>query len=143
MLFKSKTPSPKSPAVPDLATQPEQPAKIVAQPARPVQHSVIPAGMQIDGDLVSTGDIIVGGMIQGDITCRTLTLEGDPIIGGSVRAETIRICGSFSGDVRARKVALTKTARVVGEIHYQSLEMEAGASFEGALHRLEEALEMI
>ena len=85
MLFKSKTPSPKSPAVPDLAVQPEQPAKIVAQPARPVQHSVIPAGMQIDGNLMSAGDIIVGGMIQGDITCRTLTLEGDPIIGGSVR----------------------------------------------------------
>lgn len=40
-------------------------------------------------------------------------------------------------------MALTKTARVIGEIHYQSLEMEAGASFEGALHRLEEELEMI
>ena len=139
MLFNPKTQSSKSPAGPEAALQVKQPAEIQARPAESVQHSIIPDGMQISGDLVSTGDINVKGKIEGNITCRTLTLEGEPIIGGSVRAETIRICGSFNGDVLAKKVALTKTAKMVGDIHYKVLEMEVGASFEGALHHLDES----
>ena len=61
------------------------------------------------------------------------------MIKGSVKAETIRVCGTFDGKVEAKKVALTKTAKMVGEIYYETLEMEAGASFEGKLDRLKGA----
>ena len=97
------------------------------------QHTIIPADLQITGDLVSTGDIHVEGVIHGNITCRTLTLTGQPVIKGSVKAETVRVCGTFDGKVEAKKVALTKAAKMVGEIYYETLEMEAGASFEGKL----------
>jgi len=103
------------------------------------QHTIIPADLQITGDLVSTGDIRVEGVIHGDITCRTLTLTGQPVIQGSVKAETVRVSGTFNGKVEAKKVALTKAAKMVGEIYYETLEMEAGASFEGKLDRLKGA----
>ena len=115
---------------PQTAPEPEKPSG---------QHTFIPADLQITGDLVSTGDIHVEGVIHGDITCRTLTLIGQPVIKGSVKAETIRVCGTFDGKVEAKKVALTKTAKMVGEIYYETLEMEAGASFEGKLDRLKGA----
>ncbi len=117
----------------------KQPAEIQTRSGESIQHSIIPAGMQISGDLISTGDINVKGKIEGNITCRTLTLEGEPIIDGSVRAETIRICGCYNGDILAKKVTLTKTAKMVGNIHYEVLEMEVGASFEGAAHHLDES----
>ncbi len=100
------------------------------------EHSIIPADLKITGDLVSSGDIHVEGVIHGNIKCRALTLTGQPVIKGSVKAETVRVCGTFDGKVEAKKVALTKAARMVGEIYYESLEMEPGASFEGKLSRI-------
>ncbi len=87
------------------------------------KHSIIPAELQITGDLVSPGDI----------TCRSLTLTGQPVIQGSVEAETVRVSGTFNGKVQAKMVSLTKAARMTGEIYYETLEIEPGASFEGKL----------
>ncbi len=97
------------------------------------QHSIIPADLEITGNLVSHGDIHVEGVIHGDITCRTLTLTGQPIIQGSVEAESVRVSGTFNGKVQAKKVSLTKAARMTGEICYETLEIEPGASIEGKL----------
>jgi cytoskeletal protein CcmA (bactofilin family) len=67
------------------------------------QHSIIPVDLQITGNLVSTGDIHVEGAIHGTITCRTLTLTGQPVIQGSVKAETVRVSGTFDGKPRGEK----------------------------------------
>ncbi len=113
-------------------------SKAASRPEKPsAGHSIIPADLKITGDLVSTGDIHVEGVIHGDITCRTLTLTGQPVIQGSVKAETVRVSGTFNGKVEAKKVSLTKAAKMVGEIYYETLEMEAGASFEGKVSRIE------
>ncbi len=102
------------------------------RPEKPsAEHSIIPADLKITGDLVSSGDIHVEGVIHGNITCRTLTLTGQPVIKGSVKAETVRVCGTFDGKIEAKKVALTKAARMTGEIYYATLEIEPGALFEG------------
>ena len=107
------------------------------RPEKPsAEHSIIPADLKITGDLVSPGDIHVEGVIHGTITCRTLTLTGQPVIKGSVKAETVRVCGTFDGKIEAKKVALTKAAKMVGEIYYATLEIEPGASFEGKVSRI-------
>ncbi len=100
------------------------------------QHTIIPADLQITGDLVSTGNIHVEGVIHGNITCRTLTLTGQPVIQGSVKVETVRVSGTFDGKLQAKEVTLTKAARMTGEIYYEILEIEPGASFEGTLSRV-------
>ena len=101
-----------------------------------VQHSVISSDLKIKGDLESTGDITVDGSVEGNIKCRTLILGEEPEIKSSIEADTVRICGTFSGDVKARKVVLTKTAKVTGDIYHECLEVEEGASLEGRLGRL-------
>lgn len=95
------------------------------------RHSVIPADLDIVGDLHSTGDIHVEGSIHGNITCRALTLTGQPSIEGSIKAETVRICGTFNGEVETRKASLVKTARMNGNIRCEIIEIEPGAWFEG------------
>lgn len=57
--------------------------------------------------------------------------------GRDVRISPNSFSGTFDGKLQAKKVALTKAARMKGEIHYETLEMEAGASFEGRLNRVE------
>ncbi len=104
---------------------------------RPIQHSVIGSDLTIVGDLVSTGDIKIDGRIDGNITCRTLTLGEQPVINSAIAAETVRICGTFSGQVEANKVVLTKDAKVTGDIAQEILEIESGAVLEGNIRRLD------
>ncbi len=106
---------------------------------RPIQHSVIGSDLIIKGDLVSTGDIKIDGRVDGNITCRTLTLGDQPVINSAISAETVRICGIFSGQVRANKVVLTSSAQVRGDIIQEILEIEPGAVVEGQVTRLSAA----
>ncbi len=109
------------------AFKPALPAERKAEAPGQVQHSFINAGTTVTGDLESAGDISV----EGNITCRTLTLRGEPTIMGDVHAEAVYVCGRFTGDLRTKKVVLTKTARMTGNIYYETLELHEGAEFEG------------
>ena len=129
MMFQSNKPS--AQASESDYREPTETAK-----KKPPQQSIISSDLTIKGDLVCTGDLQIDGRVDGDITCRTLTLGAEPIINSKVKAETVRICGSFSGEIRAKKVILTKTAKVTGDIYQDYLELERGASFEGYVGRL-------
>jgi cytoskeletal protein CcmA (bactofilin family) len=101
-----------------------------AQTSR-VQHSILSADTRLTGDLVSDGDITVEGTIDGSIKCRSLSLVGQPAIKGTVEAETAHVCGTFTGELRANKVILNKTAKMRGDIYQEVLEVHTGAEFEG------------
>ncbi len=100
-----------------------------------MQHTFLSADTTVTGDLESTGDISVEGSVEGNITCRTLTLQGEPTITGDVHAEAVHVCGRFTGALGAKKVVLTKAARMTGDINYEILELHEGAEFEGGIRR--------
>lgn len=102
----------------------------------PTQHSIISPDLKIKGDLVSSGDIKVEGSVEGSISCRTLTLGDNPVLNCNVTADTVRVNGEFSGQVKATKVVLTSTARFNGDIYQETLEVEDGASIQGYVGRL-------
>ncbi len=111
--------------------EPKQPAF----KSRHVQHSFISADTTVTGDIESAGDISVEGSVEGNVTCRTLSLRGEPTITGDVHAETVHVCGRFTGALRAKKVVLTKAARMTGDINYEILDLHEGAEFEGGIRR--------
>ena len=106
-----------------------------AAPLRKVQHSFINSDAKVMGDLESGGDISVEGYVEGNINCRTLTLRGHPVITGNVQADAVHVCGRFDGTLLAKKVVLTKAARMTGDINYEILEFHEGAEFEGSIRR--------
>ena len=104
-----------------------------------IQHSIISAALTVTGDIVTTGDLTVEGTVDGSITCRTLTLGGTPTIKGDVKAETVRVCGAFTGSISAAQVHLVKSAVMRGDIRYHTLTIDEGAYFEGKAARLKGA----
>ena len=96
-----------------------------------VQHSILPAGTTLNGDLIGSGDMTIEGTVNGNIKCRFLTLSGQPTISGSAEAEVVNLCGSFTGELHATKVILNKTAKMRGDIYQEVLEIQTGADFEG------------
>ncbi len=141
MLFKNEVrhpPKEATMAVPEPAPERERMAEIPPRKAevpRKIQHSFINADTQVTGDLEGVGDISVEGSVEGNITCRTLTLRGEPTITGDVHAEAVHVCGRFKGALHAKKVVLTKAARMTGDINYEILELHEGAEFEGGIRR--------
>jgi cytoskeletal protein CcmA (bactofilin family) len=64
----------------------------------------------------------------------TLTLSEHGSIEGEVRAPVVVINGQLIGDVHAaERVELGAKARVQGDVHYQVVEMNAGAQLTGRL----------
>ncbi len=102
---------------------------------RNVQHSFIDSDTKVVGDVESAGDISLEGTVEGNVRCRALTLRGRPVVTGDVQADAVHVCGRFEGNLHAKKIVLTKAARMAGDIKYETLEFHEGAEFEGGVRR--------
>lgn len=91
------------------------------------------------GDLHFRGGLyiegrVVGRLIAEDGADARLTLAEGGHIEGEVRAPVVVINGRLDGDVyAAERVELAPRARVAGNVHYQVVEMSAGAVLTGRL----------
>jgi cytoskeletal protein CcmA (bactofilin family) len=98
--------------------------------------SIISGEMTLKGDLVSTGEVHIDGVIRGDVTVKGLTVGENAQVHGHISADWVRICGAVTGRIQAPEVTLTRTARVVGDIDHLTLTIDAGAYLEGHCQRL-------
>ncbi len=135
MVFRSKAAHPLREAIKAAAEPAPERERMAETTPRKMQHSFIHADTKVTGNLEGVGDITVEGSVEGNITCRTLTLRGEPTITGDVHAEAVHVCGRFKGALYAKKVVLTKAARMTGDINYEILELHEGAEFEGGIRR--------
>jgi len=117
---------------------------VTTEPVKPVKQlsrassvpSIISAEMTIHGDLQSSGDVQIEGTIFGDLNVTRLTIAEGGTVSGNITAKNVRICGALNGSVRSEMVTLTATARVVGDIHHELLNIETGGQLEGMSRRL-------
>ncbi|MCL7715370.1 bactofilin family protein [Stenotrophomonas mori] len=104
-----------------------------------VVDALIGPQVVIRGDVIFSGGLYVEGRIEGRVVAEeganaVLTLAEQGHIEGEVRASMVVLSGRLDGDVHAgERVELTPTARVNGNVHYQVVEMGAGAQLNGRL----------
>lgn len=102
---------------------------------RPAPPSLLAENLTIEGNLTSTGDLQIDGTVTGDIACRVLTLGEEGSVTGEIRAETVHVRGRVDGRIIAATVEVAASATISGDIHHDSLGVEAGARIEGNLKR--------
>ena len=106
-----------------------------AQPKRPGLRngtpSIISADLIVRGALFSAGDVQIDGRVDGDIRAGGLIVGEKAVIVGDVYAEEIVVRGRVEGGISARKVSLSSTCHVEGNILHEALAVEIGAYFEG------------
>lgn len=93
--------------------------------------SVIGTDVTIRGNIEATVDLHVDGKVIGDITCASLVQGESSRIEGEIKAESARLSGEVSGTIEARDLVVLKGARVDGDVSYETLTIEQGASVEG------------
>ena len=104
-----------------------------------VVDALIGPQVVIRGDVVFSGGLYVEGRIVGKVLAAegkpaSLVLAEQGMIEGEVHAPVVIVNGTLNGDVHAgERVELTPTARVNGNVHYQVVEMSAGAQLNGRL----------
>jgi cytoskeletal protein CcmA (bactofilin family) len=96
----------------------------------------------LTGTIVTTAGLQVNGRIDGDVRCASLHLGPSGTIVGAIVAEEARLEGLTDGTVTARALTLDSTARVTGDVVYETLSIAPGARIDGSVSgRDEVALE--
>jgi len=103
--------------------------------------SLIARGTVIQGDLRFSGALHLEGRIVGSIHAAepgsVFTLSESGIVEGEIRVPHAIINGHVRGDIHAiERLELASEARITGDVHYQSLEMAAGAQVNGRMSHL-------
>lgn len=104
-----------------------------SRPTGGATFSVLGADTIITGNIEAGADLHVDGRIEGDIACHGLVQGEGSEITGAIRAETVRIAGLVRGTIAAREVVILRTARIEGDLAYDTLTVEQGARLEGRL----------
>jgi len=98
--------------------------------------SIIAADLHIVGNIVGDGELHVDGRVNGNIRCESLTIGETGQVEGKITTTTLRLLGTITGTVRARTVSLMKTARLIGDVAQEKIEVEAGAHVDGLYNHL-------
>ena len=127
--------------------KPRDAAPVTAAPTKPVQASVqtlgavdapkstgvsvISKALRITGQLESTEDIRIDGEVDGDIHGVSVTVGPGAKVKGSVYGQTVELAGTIEGKIEAKKVVLTSSAHMAGDVIHQDIRIESGAYIDG------------
>jgi len=107
--------------------------------------SLVGAGTRIEGNVSFTGGLRVDGEIKGNVIAdpskpSTLVLSEQARVDGEIKVTHFVVNGTVVGPVYvADYLELQSKAKVTGDVHYRTLEIQLGAIVEGKLIHLAEA----
>jgi cytoskeletal protein CcmA (bactofilin family) len=98
--------------------------------------AIIAAGVRVVGNIQSDGDVHVDRRVDGDIEARSLTIGEQGHVVGHIDVDDVFVQGIVNGAIRAARVRLTRSSRVIADITHDVLSIDEGASFEGQCRRV-------
>ena len=119
-----------------FSKKPEEPMPRAVPMAKPGNSSgsfsVIGSDVTITGNIAATTELHVDGTIDGDLECASLVQGEGSSVKGAIKAESARLAGEVDGSIDARDLVILRTATIKGDVHYDALTIEQGASVDGS-----------
>jgi cytoskeletal protein CcmA (bactofilin family) len=102
----------------------------------PATVNIINNGTNINGDIVSNGDIRIDGTLSGTITSKSKMVLGQTgSVEGDINAQHADISGIVKGNIFVNELlTLKSTSKVYGDVVTKKIIIEAGAEFNGRCH---------
>ena len=106
---------------------------------QPPIRSLIGEGTAVHGELRFHDGLRIDGEVHGDVLASEdgsslLVISENARVHGKVKAGHVIINGLVNGPVVSTELLeLQPKARIVGDVHYEALEMHQGATIQGAL----------
>lgn len=111
--------------------------------------SLIGAGTRIEGDVHFSGGLRVDGEVEGNVIANpgkpsTLVLSEHGSVDGEIKVTHLVVNGLVTGPVFAFEyLELQSKAKLIGDVHYKTLEIQLGAIIEGKLIHLAEVSDKV
>ena len=101
-------------------------------------RSLVGETLQLEGDLRSSGNVDVAGLVNGNVFVSEMRITETGSIRGSLEAEVVEINGHVEGKISADTVIIGRTAVIKGDIFFKNtLKTEEGADINGYLKKTE------
>ena len=94
----------------------------------------------LSGQIVSSGDVQIEGVLEGDLRSHAVTIGEKARVTGEISGELVTVRGFVKGTIRARQVHLCASCHVVGDIYHEALAIETGAHLDGVVRREKDPL---
>jgi len=103
-------------------------------------ETVIGPSVQVEGDFIAAGDVVVEGVVSGKLfTDKNLRVGQNAKIFANVSAANALVAGEVQGNVKIKEaLELTSTARVFGDVKTKIITIAAGAIIHGKCQAGEE-----
>ena len=100
-------------------------------------RSYVGETLQLEGDLRSSGNLDIAGLINGHVFVSEVTIRETGSVRGSLEASSVEINGHVEGKVTADSVIIGKNAVIKGDIFFKNtLKTEEGADIDGYIKRV-------
>ena len=100
-------------------------------------RSYIAETMQLEGDLRTSGNIDVAGLINGNVYVSEVTVTETGSVRGSVEASKVEINGHIQGKITADAIVIGSSAVIKGDVFFKNtLKTEEGADIDGYIKRI-------
>lgn len=105
-------------------------------PSSPAGTSLIGAGTVIKGDIVSSGDIRIDGILKGNISGSAKVLIGaEGVVEGDIEGQQADILGKVTGKIVIKDLLNLRGKSVIkGNISAGKLQVEPTVTFNGQCH---------
>ena len=100
-------------------------------------RSLIGETLQLEGDLRSSGNVDVAGLINGNVFVSEIIIKETGSVRGALEAQSIEIYGHLEGKITADTVIVGPSAIIKGDIFFRNtLKTEEGADIDGYIKRV-------
>lgn len=96
-------------------------------------ETIVGASVKLKGNLRSDGDILIEGVVTGDLKTKGAVVVGESAsVVANIKAQNVAISGVVQGNIDvADRLEITSSGKVIGDIAANVLSIAPGASFSG------------
>ena len=105
-------------------------------------RSYIGETLQLEGDIRTSGNIDVAGLVNGNVYVSELSVTETGSVRGSIEAIKVEINGHVQGKITADVIVIGRTAVIKGDVFFKNtLKTEEGADIDGYIKRIDNSKE--
>jgi cytoskeletal protein CcmA (bactofilin family) len=98
--------------------------------------SFLGAEVTVTGNIGGQGNLHIDGRVDGDVNCASLIIGNSGQVNGNITADDAKVAGTVTGTVAAKVLTIEASARITGDLSYDSVSVETGAQVDGRVKRL-------
>jgi len=100
------------------------------------EGSFISETCHVEGDMSTTGNLTIAGIIDGNIVSQRLVILDTGTINGNIESARVEVEGQINGNIQGNNIHLGRNALIRGDIYFfESLKTEEGADVDGYIKK--------